>query len=289
MRAGARAWAWTGTWAWEDWRALVAIVRKDVRTVARYPFGMPNLVVVSPLVQFLLPSLLLGSAFLVGDRAVGLEASAGTDDLAGFLFTGALVSALVTGTFWGMSVLLTMERDLGMLEQNWLAPVHRSTLVLGAALSSVAVSLAGGVVLLGIGAGLFGARYFLAILYALPIILVAMVAMIGVAHFVAAAVLLLRQATVVIDATSFLLAILSGVSFPIAVLPGALHAVALALPTTYAVDALRHYGLGTPPLLPLPVEYGLTLAGALVLVVAGRWTFSRTERHLTTRGTLAHH
>jgi ABC-type multidrug transport system permease subunit len=270
-------------------RPVLAVLRRDLRTAARYPLGMANFMLLSPFYQLILPSLLLGSAFLVQGRSVGLVAMVGTSDLAGFLFTGALIQSLILGTCWGVNLTLSMDRELGTLEHNFLAPLGRDTFVAGSALASLAIATVAGVLLLVLGQVLFGARYLSAAVFALPALLLAVVALVGLAHLVAAAILLLRQADLIVDGVSFALTVLSGVLFPVTVLPAWLRPLALALPTTHALDVLRHQALGTAPLMAPPLTYALASGGAVTLVVLGRWTFRMAERRLQTAGTLGQH
>jgi hypothetical protein len=83
----------------------LAIARKEILVELRYPLNAVN-EVLQPLYQFLIPSLLLGAAFLVGGRAIGLRATTGTEDLAGFLFVGVFIGGLISATFWGAGVQL---------------------------------------------------------------------------------------------------------------------------------------------------------------------------------------
>jgi len=124
-------------------RAVGAILRRDFRLLCRHPLNFVNLILL-PLYQFLIPSLLLGAAFLVNGRSVGLARTAGTDDIAGFLFVGAAASSLGFGIFWGVTWAIKREVDTGTLEQAWLTPTSRETLVLGSALTSLAVSSVAG-------------------------------------------------------------------------------------------------------------------------------------------------
>jgi ABC-type polysaccharide/polyol phosphate export permease len=102
-------------------------------------------------------------------------------------------------------------------------------------------------------------------------------------------VLALRETSLLIDLASLGLLMASGVMFPISVLPVAAQVLVMALPTTLAPDILRVYALGTPSLLPLPAEYGLMAAGALLTLLAGHVVFQRTVRRTLTRGTLGFH
>jgi len=266
-------------------RAALAIARKELRTLRRYPLQSIN-TVAQPLYQFLIPSVLLGSTFLVAGRAVGFQASAGTADVSGFLFLGAFVGGQVGAAFWGSAFAFRLEMMSGTLEPAWLTPTRRETFVVGYLLASLVVQVLGGAVLLGIGAVFFSARFFGAALAALPALLLVEVGLVGVSYLVASGVLLMKEANFFVDSTNFLFNAASGTMFPIAVMPGLVKAIAFLLPTTYALDILRAQALSTPLVLPGWSEY-LALAGlGLLAVLAGRWTFARAERRLRRSGSL---
>lgn len=269
-------------------RAALAIARKELQVARRYPLQLVN-VVLQPIYQFLLPSLLLGATFLVGGRAIGLEAVTGTADLAGYLFMGMVVGGLVSAAFWEMAFGLKRERDAGTLEPAWLTPTRPETLVLGRAISGLLVAGAAGALLVLIGLLAFGASVSGGVLLALPALALAGFSMIGIGYLVASAVLVVKEPTFFVDATNFAFAMVSGVAFPVLVLPALIQPLAYLLPTTYAVDLLRVYALGTRPLVHPALEWLalLVLAGATIRV--GRATFRRTERHLRVRGTLGQH
>ncbi|MDP9265507.1 MAG: hypothetical protein M3O91_05240 [Chloroflexota bacterium] len=104
-----------------------------------------------------------------------------------------------------------------------------------------------------------------------------------------AAVMLFTEANFFVDTTNFLFGQASGVGYPVTVLPTALRAVALALPTTYAMDLMRHSAVGTRSLLdPLP-ELGVLAVLALLAYPLGRWAFARSDRRMRRQGTLGQH
>lgn len=269
-------------------RAAWALARKELRIARRYPLQLVN-EVLQPLYQFLIPSLLLGATFYVGGRALGLETVTGTDDLAGYLFLGILVGGLVGTAFWEMAFGLKREMDAGTLEPAWLTPTRPETLILGRAISGLIVSMAASLVLLGIGTAVFGASVAGGVLVSLPALVLAAFSMVGVGYLVASAVLVIREPNFFVDSTNFLFVVFSGVAFPVVVLPFFLRPIAYALPTTYAVDLLRVYALGTRPLLDPLLEW-LALFGFAVLMIAiGRHVFLRTEHRMRVRGTLGQH
>src|SRR5699024_7661899 len=83
--------------------SVVAVIGRHLRTAARYPIGVINLLVFTPLSQMVLPALLLGVAFLVDGAAVGLQDHTGTTDLLGWLALGMVVSSALVGVVWTMT------------------------------------------------------------------------------------------------------------------------------------------------------------------------------------------
>ncbi len=269
-------------------RAAWAIARKELRIALRYPLNAVN-EVLQPLYQFLLPSLLLGATFLVGGRAIGLEASAGTDDLVGFLFLGMIMGGLVSTAFWEIAFSFKREMDAGTLEPAWLTPTSPHTFVLGRAISGLVISGLASAILLALGILVFGASLSPGIVVALPALALAAFSMIGIGYLVASAVLLVREPSFFVDATNFLFAIASGVMFPVVVLPLFVRWVAYLLPSTYALDLLRAHAIGSRPLLPLWIEWIALVAFAVGTLWIGRRAFAATEHRMRVQGTLGQH
>jgi ABC-type multidrug transport system permease subunit len=73
------------------------------------------------------------------------------------------------------------------------------------------------------------------------------------------------------------------------VLPVLIQPLAYVLPTTYAVDLLRVYALGTRPLIPPPLEWAALVVLAVLMIALGRAVFLRTEHRMRVRGTLGQH
>lgn len=269
-------------------RAALAIGQKDLRVLRRYPLALVSMVFTA-LYQGVIPAFLFGAAFAVGGRVVGLEATAGTDDLVGFIFLGGVVGGLVGSAFWGMAMSFRNEMDAGTLEPSWLTPTRHDTFIIGRALGGMVLFVFSQAVLFAFGIAFFGLRLTADIVLALPALLVAVVAMVGVAHLLAAAVLLLKEANLFVDTTNFLFSTASGTAFPVTVLPAVFQPIALLLPTTYAMDILRAHALGARPLfdpaLELVVLVGLTVA----LIPFGRWVFARADHRLRVTGGLGEH
>lgn len=269
----------------EELRAVLAIARKDVRNLSRYRFSVAAMIF-TPLYQGVIPALLFGASFAVSGRVIGLERTIGTTDLAGFIFLGGVISGLVATAFWGMAMSIRNEMDMGTLEPTWLTPTSREALVLGRALGGLVFFVLGQIVIFAVGVAFFGLRFHLEMFRASPAILLAVVAMVGIAYALAAIVLVIKEANFFIDTTNFLFAAASGAAFPITLLPGVLQPIAYALPTTYAMDILRQEALGTRPLFDPHLEYAALALGTAVAYPLGLWAFRSADRHIRRSGTL---
>lgn len=165
-------------------------------------------------------------------------ASTGGVDLATFLFPGVLCMAL---WFSGMisATSLVMDRQLGFLRELLVAPVRRSSILLGKCLGGTTVAVVQGLVLLAL-AGLVGVPYD-------PVLLLGVVGLQLLIAFAVNALGLLVATTVqqpqtfssVVQALLFPLIFLSGALFPVSDLPGWLGVLNRVNPLTYAVDPMR--------------------------------------------------
>jgi ABC-2 type transport system permease protein len=267
-------------------RAALAIARKDIRSFSRYRIAVAS-TVFTPLYQFIVPAFLFGAAFAVNGRNTGLSATLGTDDLPGFIFLGGLIGGLISVAFWGIAFSLRNEMDMGTLEPSWLTPTHHETFVIGRALGSMFWFALSQIALFAFGVSFLGLRLRAEMLFALPAVACAVLAMVGVAYLLAAVVLLIREANFFVDTVQFLFGMLSGTAFPVILLPGALQPVAMALPTTYAIDILRAQALGSRPLFDLRLEYAVLVLLTALTYPVGRFAFARAEATMRRRGMLA--
>jgi ABC-2 type transport system permease protein len=270
----------------DDLRSALAIARKDIRHLSRYRIALASMVF-TPLYQFVVPAFLFGAAFAVNGRSTGLAATLGTDDLPGFIFMGGVIAGIVSTAFWGMAMSIRNEMDMGTLEPTWLTPTRHETMVIGRALGGMVWFVGSQVVLFAFGVAFLGLHLRLQMLLALPAVILAVFAMIGIAYMLAAIVLLLREANFFIDTVNFLFITMTGAQFPVTVLPGVLQPIAMLLPTTYAVDLLRMEALGARTLFDPVLEYALLIAGVALCYPLGRWVFAKAERTMRRRGMLA--
>jgi ABC-2 type transport system permease protein len=268
-----------------DVRAAFAIARKDIRSFSRYRVAVAS-TVFTPLYQFIIPAFLFGAAFAVNGRQPGLAGTLGTEDLPGFILLGGLVGGLISIAFWGIAFSLRNEMDMGTLEPSWLTPTRHGAFIIGRALGSMFWFVLSQAALFAFGVWFLGLRLRLEMLLALPAVALAVFAMVGIAYLLAAVVLIIREANFFVDTMQFAVGMMSGTAFPVTLLPGVLQPIALALPTTYAIDILRSQALGSRPLFDTRLEYAMLVLLTALTYPLGRWAFARAELTMRRRGML---
>ena len=177
--------------------------------------------------------------------------------------------------------------DMGTLEPSWLTPTRHEIFILGRALGSMFWFVLSQAALFAFGVWFLGLRLRAELLLALPAVLLAVLAMVGFAYLLAAIVLIIREANFFVDTMQFAVGMMSGTAFPVTLLPGVLQPIALALPTTYAIDILRSQALGSRPLFDARLEYLVLLVLTGLTYPLGRWAFARAEVTMRRRGMLA--
>jgi ABC-2 type transport system permease protein len=269
-------------------RAAWAIARKELQVKLRYRLNAVNRAV-QPIYQVLIPGILLGATFAVGGEAVGLAETTGTTDLAGYLFLGMLALTLAQAGFWDVAFSVKTELDAGTLEPAWLTPTRRETFVIGQTIAGMIMAAVTTGVLIAVGVLVFGASLVPQLAIAIPVLALTSVGVMGIGYLIAAIVLRMRDANFFVDAADFMFVGLSGAAFPIIVLPEAVRWISYLLPTTHALDLVRVAALGTRPLLPAPVEWGMLALTSVALLFVGRHAWLATEHRMRVRGTLGQH
>jgi ABC-2 type transport system permease protein len=268
-------------------RALFMIARKDWKVFWRYPLNAVSQIF-QPII-WITPVYFMGKAFSVNGQALGFEAYSGTGDYMSFILLGTVLSNFILTVFWGMGYALKNDIDAGVLESNWLTPVPRLLMLIGRTLTSLLTTAITSAIMLLVAGVLFGFRptgnTLAAFLTALPML----IGLYGFGFAFAGIVLLMREANTMVDVGSFLVQGFSGTNFPIQSLPSWLIPVALALPLTYGLDAVRGFLLKTQTILPIPVEIALLVASMFIMVWFGAWVFHRVERRVRTLGTIGQH
>jgi ABC-2 type transport system permease protein len=265
-------------------RAVRTVWRRDLIRFANDPMG-----IVAWLIQPLLFLFVLGT---------GLEtlSDSSTDgvELTTFMFPGTLCMALVYSAIFSAASLV-WDRELGFLRELMIAPVRRSSIVVGKCLGGTTIAASQGVLVLAL-AGLVDVPYdpvLLLGLFALVLLVAFAITAFGV--MVAVSIKQARTFTSVVQMLVIPMIFLSGALYPVSGLPTWLRVLNRLNPLTYAVDPMRRlvfdrldvsgparrslapgvtwWGWPLPPLL----EAAMVLALGVALLAVAIVRFSRTE------------
>ena len=258
-----------------DLRAFVAAVRKELRTVRRYPTLWLGLV----FWPVLLPAsyVLMGQAYSGNDpKAIAAFAErSGTVEVAGFVFVGFAMYMWLSTILWGPGTALRTEQMRGTLEAMFLTPTSRLVALFGppaAALPTLGLTFvvmgAAMWILFGVALPLDGVlRTLIVIAFALP-------ALYAIGTLFAAGVLRFGEIGPIVQLVRGIFVLACGITFPVLMLPGWAQAVASVLPPTYIVQDIRAVllrGLGLGDVAgDLAITVGLTAVFAVFAIVIFR-------------------
>jgi ABC-2 type transport system permease protein len=265
-------------------RAVKIICRREL-----IRFAGDRAQILMALIQPLLFLFVLGS---------GLDSlSAGSThgvDLKTFILPGVVCMAvLFTSIFRAAS--LVWDRELGFLREMLIAPVSRSSIILGKCLGGVIIGASQGVLVLAL-AGLVHVPYDpVLILGVLGMMLLLAFALTAFGVLVAVSIKQAQTFTSVMQMFVMPLFFVSGAFFPVSGLPAWLGVLNRLDPVTYAVDPMRrlvfdHLDVSeearqtlAPGVtwwdwhVPSLVEAAMVLGVGTAMLAAAIWRFSRTE------------
>jgi ABC-2 type transport system permease protein len=277
VRVPARSWR-------SELRAIKIVWRREL-----IRFINDRLRIVTALIQPLLFLFVLGS---------GLQqlssASTGGVDLKTFIYPGILCLAVMfTAMFSAASIV--WDREFGFLREMMVAPVRRSSIVIGKCLGGATVASFQGVILLCL-AGTVDVPYDPTLIlgvFGLQLLLAFSITAFGV--MVAIRIKQMQTFMGLMQMVVLPMFFISGAMFPVSNLPGWLAFLNRIDPLTYAVDPMRRlvfahldisdaarrtldpgvswWGWHVPALL----EVGIVLAMGLAMLGIAIWEFSATE------------
>ncbi len=265
-------------------RAIKIVWRREL-----IRFKSDRLRIITSLVQPFLFLFVLGS---------GLQqvASAGTDgvNFKTFLFPGILcVTVMFTAMFSAASIV--WDREFGFLREMMVAPVRRSSLVIGKVLGGATVACFQGLIVLAL-APLVDVPYaplMLLGLFALMAVLAVAVTAFGV--MIAARIKQMQSFMAIMQMIITPLYFISGALFPAQGLPAWLTILNRLDPISYAVDPMRRLVFAHIPTsalarselaegitwfgwrVPWPLEVAVIVALGLVFLGVAIWEFSTAE------------
>jgi ABC-2 type transport system permease protein len=202
------------------------------------------------------------------------SALAGADYFA-FIAPGIIgMTILFTSLFQGVSVI--WDREFGFLKEMLVAPVSRTTIVIGKALGGATASLFQCAIIIAVAYAVGVHFSAAALLSMLPLIIIISVGFTSMGLTIASFMDTMEGFNVIMNFIVMPMFLLSGALFPISATGGIMSTAVYLDPMTYGVEALRYAAIGVSsidPVLSLSVVFAFTALMAVVATVS----FSRRK------------
>ena len=255
---------------------------KDLRSYVRYPAWMVGEFISTPLWFFF---------FALGVTLFAPTSLSSTSPLEGgitFFFFGFVFIILFGTGVWGVGQTVRNEQMAGTLEQFFLTPASRITLIIGRwARTFLTDTLIIGYTTLLLYV-IWGGLVVLhdAVLFLLSIGLYEL-GLIGFGLFFAGLTMRIKSYNTVSNLVFFGYMILTGALFPISVIPVPFRYLSMVIPFTYFNDLVRYAALATPTILPVSLEYATAAVLSVCMLLGGFFAFKKIEDDARVRGTIS--
>jgi ABC-2 type transport system permease protein len=255
-------------------RAVMMVWRRDIIRLFRMPTR-----IIAGIAQPLLFLFVLGAGL---ENAIGSKGAAGVD-YQQYLFPGILAMSVITSALFS-AIAIVWDREFGFMREMLVAPVRRSSIVLGKALGGGSVSVVQGLVLV-VFAPIVGVSFTVKSFFEMVFFLLLLAfSLTAFGIVVAARMQRMESFQMVMALVMQPMIFLSGAIFPLVALPAWLAVITRLNPATYGVDAIRRVVLPTAiPLtifdwvVPLWADALITLGFGTAMLALAVKLFSKTE------------
>jgi len=230
--------------------------------------------------SLVMPILWLGvMGTAIGSTLAGVKFPGGLNYIS-FIAPGILAMAILfTSIFTGISVIF--DREFGFLKEILVAPVSRTSIVLGKTLGGTTAAMIQGVLMLLISL-LFGVHFAgeygiaVGVLGAILVMFLIGIGLVSLGIAFASKMESMEGFQLVMNFLVMPMFFLSGAMYPIGSLPQWLKSVVYFDPMTYGVDALRHFLIGPGVTsFPLWLDLSVLVAFFAILLSLGTYLFRK--------------
>jgi ABC-2 type transport system permease protein len=262
--------------------ALTAIFWKGLKHYTRYP-GNFLLYLVIP---FLFTALIFGMGQFVGggNAALNFAARTGTQNILIYEILGSAVWMVSWVVVDDVGVALRDEQMKGTLEQNFLAPVSRVTLLIGLSLTDIVITAGIFAIVVGVSVAVTLPSAFPSLLEAYLALLVGLIPLFGIGFLFAGFVVRFKEPYIFTQIVNLLFATLTGTYYPVTLLPYWVQFLSGTLPQTYVIDDMRKIVLANQTLVSLYGSVFILLALAVIYPTLGYAIFKRIEKRAGVTG-----
>ncbi len=262
--------------------ALAAIFWKGLRHHLRYP-GEFAIYLIMP---FLFTILIFGMGQAVGggNAASNFAARTGTTNILVYEILGSAVWMTSWVVVEDVGVALRDEQMKGTLEQNFLAPINRFTLLIGMSLTDIVITTTIFLIVVGATIAIVLPSGFLTIVPAFLTLLIGLVPLFGIGFLFAGFVVKFKEPYVFTQLVNLIFATLTGTYYPVAFLPYWVRFLSGVLPQTYVIDDMRRIVLADQTLVGLYGSVFILLSLALAYPIIGYAVFRQLEKRAGVTG-----
>ncbi len=270
-------------------REARAAFTKDLRIYLRYPSWIASEFITLP-AWFVLFAIGVASWVPKGQ----VTAVFGSTTVFNFFYWGFLFLIIFSTSIWGIGQSIRTEQLQGTLEQLFLAPVNRVTIISGRFARTILTDLS----IIAYTAVLLGLLSHQTVEVQNPLLMLLVfalleLAVLGFGLVFAAITFRLKSFNILANLSQFAVMGLCGVFFPLQILPVQVRWVSLGIPFTYFVDLVRFSAVGTSNGGSTILEPRLELALAFLLaggmLVVGLGVFRAAEKQAQRHGLVGTH
>lgn len=197
-----------------------------------------------------------------------------------FIAPGILAMAILfTSVFSGISVIF--DRQFGFLKEVLVAPVSRTSIVLGKSLGGTTAALIQGVMMLGISL-LFGVHFVgefglgVGVIGVILVMFLIGIGLVSLGIAIASRIENMEGFQMIMNFLVMPMFFLSGAMYPLSSLPAWMKYVVDIDPMTYGVDALRHFLIGPAVAsFPLWLDLGVLVGFFSAMLALGTYLFRK--------------
>jgi ABC-2 type transport system permease protein len=183
-----------------------------------------------------------------------------------------------------VGVALRDEQMKGTLEQNFLAPVSRVTLLIGLSLTDIVITAGIFFIVVGVTVAVTLPAAFASLLEAYLALLVGLIPLFGIGFLFAGFVVRFKEPYVFTQIVNLLFATLTGTYYPVTLLPYWVQLLSRTLPQTYVIDDMRKIVLANQTLVSLYGSVFILLALAVAYPTLGYAIFKHIEKRAGVTG-----
>jgi len=240
----------------------------------------PGSFVIYLALPFMFTLLIFGMGRFVsgGNAATYFAARTGTANILVYEMIGSAVWMTSWVVVEDVGVSLRNEQISGTLEQNFLAPIDRATLLVGMSLADIVITTVIFLISVGVAVIVTMPADFAGLLQAYLVLLVGLFPLFGVCFVFSGIIIRFKEPYVFVQIVNVLFAVLTGTYYPVALLPLWVQFLSGLLPQTYVIEDMRQIILANQNLVSLYGNIFVLVALALTYPTVGYGIFKRIEK-----------